>query len=451
VEDVVALLVRGTANRRVGETQMNDRSSRSHCVFTAAVERRVPGGAPGAAPTLLRSRLHLVDLAGSERQKTSGAAGERLREASSINKSLSALGLVIMNLVKAQRAPATHVPYRDSKLTHLLQDSLGGNARTVMVAAVSPVAVNAAETLSTLRFADSAKRIKNRAVVNEEAEGDAEALRKEVARLKSELAAARQGSGVIHGGGGTPVKSLVPALGAADGPPPSTRMTQAGGPAGEGTRRALMGALRREEAAAAAAAATAEELQQLRGLVAAKDSDLQRSHMMLKLKDGRLARLAAGGEGSDERAAALQAEVDVLRARVDNHPDLKRFALENLRLAQEAARLGGAAAAGELDALLGDVVALRRELLGLAAAAEEAQDGAAAARADADAAQERWRRGEARLAEVQAQLRCREEAGPEARARAEALAAENEELRLQLVAAAGLRQELDQMTAHAAG
>ena len=101
-------------------------------------------------------------LAGSERQKTSGAAGERLREASSINKSLSTLGLVIMSLVDQQHGRARHIPYRDSRLTYLLQDALGGNAKTCLVAAVSPAAINLAETLSTLRFADSAKRIRNR-------------------------------------------------------------------------------------------------------------------------------------------------------------------------------------------------------------------------------------------------------------------------------------------------
>lgn len=378
------MLRRGAANRRIGETLMNERSSRSHTVITVNVERRSAASA-AHAPAVLRSRLHLVDLAGSERQKTSGAAGERLKEASAINKSLSALGLVIMNLVKKQQGqPTTHVPYRDSKLTHLLQDSLGGNARTVLVAAVSPAAVNALETLSTLRFADSAKRIRNRAVANEDAEGDADALRREIRRLKEELAAARGPGQLPASATTTPVKGLGMELG---GLTPGGSHARGAG-AGEGTRRALVGALRREAAGAARVAAVSEELNQMRGLVACKDADLQRLHMMLKLKESRLGRLAPGGSGEsvDARVQELEAEVAVLRGRVEHHPQVKRFAVENLHLSQEVARLREEADCGEIAALREDVGALRGEVLALAAALEEAQDGMAVACADADAA-----------------------------------------------------------------
>ncbi|EIE26130.1 kinesin-domain-containing protein, partial [Coccomyxa subellipsoidea C-169] len=160
VDDVARLLARGQAARRVGETNMNRESSRSHSVFTCTLESRTTD--ESGITNILRSRLNLVDLAGSERQKSSGAAGERLREASSINKSLSSLGLVIMSLVDVQRGAQRHVPYRDSRLTYLLQDSLGGNSKTIMVANISPASANLAETISTLRFAQRAKSIKNK-------------------------------------------------------------------------------------------------------------------------------------------------------------------------------------------------------------------------------------------------------------------------------------------------
>eukprot|EP00803_Ostreobium_quekettii_P005948 evm.model.scf_213EXC.2 EVM.evm.TU.scf_213EXC.2 scf_213EXC:40552-44200(-) len=182
------MLRRGSENRRVGETCMNTESSRSHCVLTCVIESKVTDG--NGFTNVLSSRLNLVDLAGSERQKTSGAAGGRLREASSINRSLSTLGLVIMSLMEVQQRGrrTKHVPYRDSKLTFLLQDSLGGNSKTVMIANVSPSPDNMTETISTLRFARRAKFIKNRAVVNEDLTADANLLKQEIAMLNAEVA-----------------------------------------------------------------------------------------------------------------------------------------------------------------------------------------------------------------------------------------------------------------------
>jgi len=203
------MLRRGSANRRVGETCMNVESSRSHCVLTCVIESKTTDG--NGFTNLLFSRLNLVDLAGSERQKTSGAAGGRLREASSINRSLSTLGLVIMSLMEVQQRGrrTKHVPYRDSKLTFLLQDSLGGNSKTVMIANVSPAPANMHETISTLRFARRAKFIKNRAVVNEDLTADANVLKQEIARLNQEVARYR--------------KICEDALGAVDQPGPSGR------------------------------------------------------------------------------------------------------------------------------------------------------------------------------------------------------------------------------------
>eukprot|EP00803_Ostreobium_quekettii_P002755 evm.model.scf_527.6 EVM.evm.TU.scf_527.6 scf_527:69357-72780(+) len=203
------MLRRGSVNRRVGETCMNFGSSRSHCVLTCVIESKSTDG--NGFTNVLFSRLNLVDLAGSERQKTSGTTGGRLREASSINRSLSTLGLVIMSLMEVQQRGrrTKHVPYRDSKLTFLLQDSLGGNSKTVMIANVSPAPANMHETISTLRFARRAKFIKNRAVVNEDLTADAALLKQEIARLNQEVARYR--------------KICEDALGSADQPCPSGR------------------------------------------------------------------------------------------------------------------------------------------------------------------------------------------------------------------------------------
>jgi kinesin family protein 15 len=158
VQDVVQLLLVGAANRRVAATNMNRESSRSHSVFTCIIQSQ------WECDSMINfrfGRLNLVDLAGSERQKSSGAEGDRLKEAVSINKSLSTLGLVIMVLVDIANGKQRHVPYRDSKLSFLLQDSLGGNSKTTIIANISPSSCSSLETLSTLRFAQRAKFIQN--------------------------------------------------------------------------------------------------------------------------------------------------------------------------------------------------------------------------------------------------------------------------------------------------
>ena len=133
------------------------------------------------------SRFHIIDLAGSERSKNTNTVGERLKEAGMINKSLSALGNVINSLVDLSEGKNRHVPYRDSKLTFILRDSLGGNSRTVIIANISPSSVNMGETLSTLEFARRAKQIKNRAIVNEDSSGTILVLKTEIKRLKKDL------------------------------------------------------------------------------------------------------------------------------------------------------------------------------------------------------------------------------------------------------------------------
>ncbi|KAF5388989.1 hypothetical protein D9757_005088 [Collybiopsis confluens] len=151
--------------------------------------------------TTIVSKFHFVDLAGSERLKRTAAAGERIKEGISINSGLLALGNVISALGDPSRAKshtATHVPYRDSKLTRLLQDSLGGNAHTLMIACVSPAEWNTAETVNTLKYANRARNIKNRVVVNEKEDGwdDIEWLQGTVTRLRKEAKALKGGGGI---------------------------------------------------------------------------------------------------------------------------------------------------------------------------------------------------------------------------------------------------------------
>lgn len=142
---------------------MNKNSSRSHSIFTIYIETAEANTA--GDQSIKAGKLNLVDLAGSERQSKTHATGQRLKEATKINLSLSALGNVISALVEGKHS---HVPYRDSKLTRLLQDSLGGNTKTVMIAAISPADYNFDETLTTLRYAQRAKHIKNKPRVNQD-------------------------------------------------------------------------------------------------------------------------------------------------------------------------------------------------------------------------------------------------------------------------------------------
>jgi kinesin family protein 3/17 len=163
VEEIDNLMTKGNKNRAVGATLMNAESSRSHSIFTITVECCDTG--IDGKDHFYAGKLHLVDLAGSERQSKTGATGERLKEATKINLSLSALGNCISALVDGK---SKHIPYRDSKLTRLLQDSLGGNSKTLMIATLSPASYNYDETLSTLRYANRAKNIKNKPKINED-------------------------------------------------------------------------------------------------------------------------------------------------------------------------------------------------------------------------------------------------------------------------------------------
>mmetsp|Transcript_9007 Transcript_9007/g.23194 ORF Transcript_9007/g.23194 Transcript_9007/m.23194 type:complete len:1067 (+) Transcript_9007:151-3351(+) len=192
-EGIDALMERGNACRTTAATNMNDTSSRSHAVFTM---RFTQASLIEGVPCEKTSKINLVDLAGSERSSSTGATGARLKEGANINKSLTCLGLVIHALAersgkkgkKSKGAKGDFVPYRDSVLTWLLKESLGGNSKTIMVAALSPADVNYGETLSTLHYANRAKNIVNKAVVNEDENVRLiKELRAEVLRLKELL------------------------------------------------------------------------------------------------------------------------------------------------------------------------------------------------------------------------------------------------------------------------
>lgn len=190
--DVTRLVDQGNKVRQVAATQMNERSSRSHSCFTikiASKRKQVIAGVQ--KETCMNAKINLVDLAGSERASKTGATGDRLKEGAAINKSLSALGNVINMLASEKvrrgggKAAAAHVPYRDSKLTRLLQESLGGNSLTVMVAAISPADYNYDESVSTLMYANRAKSIKNATKKNEDInEKIIRELREEIEKLR---------------------------------------------------------------------------------------------------------------------------------------------------------------------------------------------------------------------------------------------------------------------------
>ncbi|XP_009623111.1 kinesin-like protein KIN-4A isoform X1 [Nicotiana tomentosiformis] len=197
LKEMADCLEQGSLSRATGSTNMNNQSSRSHAIFTITVEQmRKTGSNDGHSnecmtEEYLCAKLHLVDLAGSERAKRTGSNGLRFKEGVHINKGLLALGNVISALGdEKKRKEGVHVPYRDSKLTRLLQDSLGGNSRTVMIACISPADINAEETLNTLKYANRARNIQNKPVINRDpVSSEMLKMRQQLEYLQAELCA----------------------------------------------------------------------------------------------------------------------------------------------------------------------------------------------------------------------------------------------------------------------
>ena len=175
-EEAIKYIIDGNHFRHTGSTLMNNESSRSHAIISIYIENNLI-----KENKVKKSVFHIIDLAGSERQKKTGTCGDRVKEAGAINKSLLNLSIVIQKIINNQKP----IPYRDSKLTHILRDSLGGNAKTSIIATISQLECNLEETISTLNFAQNAKKIKNNAIINEElSANDAKILKEKFKNLQ---------------------------------------------------------------------------------------------------------------------------------------------------------------------------------------------------------------------------------------------------------------------------
>ncbi|XP_024313758.1 kinesin-like protein KIN-12E isoform X3 [Brachypodium distachyon] len=369
VKDVMLLLLQGVANRKMAATNMNSESSRSHSVFTCVIESHWEKD----SMTHLRfGRLNLVDLAGSERQKSSGAEGERLKEAANINRSLSTLGLVIMTLVDVANGKTRHVPYRDSRLTFLLQDSLGGNSKTTIVANVSPSICSSNESLSTLKFAQRAKLIQNNAKVNEDASGDVMALQRQIEELKDQLTCLRKQQNVpgshsfhlLNSGSENEYNTL------SEDHQSGCDMNLLKQKQVSHLEDVLVGSLRREKLAEGDIRKLEAEIKHLNRLVNLMESDSQRLRMMLKLRDEKLRRLhlladdlvPSDGYLVDENAAMCQ-EIQLLQKQINENPQLTQFAFENKRLIEQVRTLQNFHKQGEREMLLTEISLLRNHFL----------------------------------------------------------------------------------------
>lgn len=314
------LLSLGAQNRHVASTAMNRESSRSHSVFTLFIHSET---VDGELVDIRESRFNLVDLAGSERQQLTGTVGLRLKEAGNINKSLLALSNVINALVETAGGRPRHVHYRDSKLTFLLRDSLGGNAKTCIIANVSPSPFSQAETLSTLRFAQRAKMIKNQAIVNKDLHGDVYQLQAEIRRLQSELDGFKSMQQEI------PLQSLQ-TLQSLSGSALLEKRMSCIGISGE-ERQSLRIAMERQTELSSEVLKLKEQLEVTEELARRKDYQIQAEKMLRKLRESALR------EKGPIDASIYEEEISVLNGMLDHHPDVVRFAIDNTKLRE---RLG---------------------------------------------------------------------------------------------------------------
>lgn len=316
IEDVVGdiaetrnLLRIGTENRHVGSTSMNKESSRSHSVFTLTVEsKEVKNG----VNKFITSRFHLIDLAGSERQKATDCAGERLKEAGMINKSLSALGNVINSLVDISEGKSRHIHYRDSKLTFLLKDSLGGNSKTYIIANISPAFSATNETLSTLKFAQRAKQIKNSAYINEETSGAINTLQYEIKRLKEELQQAKESP------------SCFKCMCAAESQD-SIQLYEV-----------LYKTLKSKQESTEMYSKDLKENESLienyKIALTRLENKANHDKMVLKFRDATIARLHSNCPDTEKEVIELKSEIEGLREQIENNPSVTRLYIENEKL-----------------------------------------------------------------------------------------------------------------------
>ncbi|KAL3033286.1 hypothetical protein AAZX31_02G129700 [Glycine max] len=381
VSDIIRLLIQGSANRKVAATNMNRESSRSHSVFTCVIESTWE---KDSTTNYRFARLNLVDLAGSERQKTSGAEGERLKEAANINKSLSTLGHVIMILVDVANGKQRHIPYRDSRLTFLLQDSLGGNSKTMIIANVSPSICCAAETLNTLKFAQRAKLIQNNAVVNEDSTGDVIALQHQIRLLKEELSILKRRQNVSRSLSFSlsSIRDIKQSLELEDCclenatdmvdqhednmPDYESKGIRMSHKQLHSLETTLAGALRREQMAEISIKQLEAEIEQLNRLVRQREEDTRSCKMMLRFREDKIHRLESQLAGSiptdtflQEENKALSDEIQILQSRLDRNPEVTRFAVENIRLLDQLRRYQEFYEEGEREILLTEVSSLR--------------------------------------------------------------------------------------------
>ncbi|XP_054992536.1 kinesin-like protein KIF15 [Sorex araneus] len=310
----------GWRNRRVASTSMNRESSRSHAVFTIIVESMEKSS---DVVNIRTSLLNLVDLAGSERQKDTHAEGMRLKEAGNINRSLSCLGQVITALVDVGNGKQRHICYRDSKLTFLLRDSLGGNAKTAIIANVHPGSRCFGETLSTLNFAQRAKLIKNKAVVNEDTQGNVNQLQAEVKRLKEQVVQLMSGQGVSE--------SL------------QTRDKDE-----TNYMKYFQEAMLFFKKSEQEKKTLIEKITQLEDLTLKKEKFIQSNKMIVKFREDQIMRLeklhkeSRGSflpEEQDCLLSELRDEIQTLREQVEHHPRVAKYAMENHSLREENRRL----------------------------------------------------------------------------------------------------------------
>ncbi|CAN6449393.1 unnamed protein product [Victoria cruziana] len=370
VSDVLKLLFQGSSNRKVAATNMNRESSRSHSVFTCVIESCWE---KNSTTNFRYGRLNLVDLAGSERQKSSGAEGDRLKEAANINKSLSTLGHVIMVLVDVAHGKQKHIPYRDSRLTFLLQDSLGGNSKTMIIANVSPSLCCSSETLSTLKFAQRAKLIQNNAIVNEDTSGNLTALQNQIHILKEEIALLKR-QNVSRSLSFNPNVHN-------DDVGNNNKFDGINGSAISGSPRisskklksleaTLVGALRREQMQESITKQLEAQIEQLNRLVRQREEDTRGMKMMLRFREDKIQRMKSLVDSllpSDvyllQEKNSLTEELELLRNRVDRNPEVTRFAMENIRLLEQLRKFQEFYQEGERELLLGEVSALRDQII----------------------------------------------------------------------------------------